>query len=167
MDYNARMTDIMREWQIETGAEVIDVDAASAWAIDTGKYKRKPPSMQQLCKQDMKRALQHSHYTDPQGSKVRTMHAVKLAFVGEQRPLYIDIRTAKPDIMQMSFDQNFERIANDVRRHSIETQSYDNNNPYGATLTLFNYDFNQHAKDARMSGEYDDSYNDEDDEGLD
>lgn len=166
MDYNTRMNDIMQEWQIEHGVETIDLDAASVWAVETERYQRKPPTMQQMCKQDMRRALQQSHYTDAQGNKVRTKHAVKIDFEGEQLRLYIDIRTAKPDIMQKSFDQNWERIANDVKRHSIDTQSYDNNNPYGGTITSFDYDFNQHAEDARMSGEYDDSYNDED-EGLD
>lgn len=170
MDYNVRMADIMREWQIETGAEVIDVEAASVWACETGKYQRKPPSQQQLCKQDMKRALQHSHYTDAQGNKVRTMHSVRLSFKGEQQKLsfYVDMRTAKPEIMQTSFDQNHERIANDVKRHSVEKQSYDLNNPYGAMLTAYDYDFNQYAEDARMSGEYDDDYDDEDeDDDLD
>lgn len=169
MDYNVRMADIMREWQIETGADAIDVDAASAWACETGRYQRKPPSQQQLCKQDMKRALQHSYYTDPQGNRVRAMHAVRLPYKGEQQELtfYIDVRTAKPNITQMSFDQNFERIANDVKRHSVEKQSYDLNNPFGAVLREYDYDFNQYAEDARMSGEYDDSYEDDEDEGLD
>ncbi|MBD0369432.1 MAG: hypothetical protein ICV60_01155 [Pyrinomonadaceae bacterium] len=167
MDYNTRMADIMREWQMETGADAIDVDAASAWAIETGRYQRKPPSMQQLCKQDMKRALQHSRYTDPQGNVIRTMHAVRLPYHGEQLTFYIDIRVAKPDITQMSFDQNFQRIGNDVKRHSIEKHSYDINNPYGATLPAYDYDFNQHAEDARMSGEYDDTYEDDGDDELD
>jgi hypothetical protein len=37
---------------------------------------------------------------------------------------------------------------------------------YGATLPLFDYDFTAQAEDARMSGEYDDTY-DEDEDDLD
>jgi hypothetical protein len=164
MDFNSRMNDIMREWQAEHQAEVVDIDAAAAWAIKTKRYQRIPPTMEQMCKNDMRRALQHSHYTDPQGNKVRTKHPVKLEVQGEQLTFWVDIRTAKPDLMQKSFDQNHSRIANDVKRHSIDKQSYDVNNPYGESLLPYNYDFNQHAEDARMSGKYDDSFDEEDDD---
>lgn len=47
-------------------------------------------------------------------------------------------------------------------------QSYDDNNRYGATLPLFDYNFNHVAADARMTREYDDSYDDDEDlEDLD
>jgi hypothetical protein len=167
MEFHTRMNDIMKEWQIEHGADAVDIDAAAAWAVHTKRYQRLPPTMEQMCKQDMRRALQQSHYIDPQGNKVKTKHAVKLEVKGEQLRLYIDIRDAKPEIMQKSFNQNWERIGNDVKRHSIDKQSYDNNNPYSATLDTFDYDFNQHAEDARMSGEYDDSYDDDEGEDLD
>lgn len=60
-----------------------------------------------------------------------------------------------------AFERDYEGTKNDVRRTSVEMQSYDDNNPYGATLPVFNYDLRQVAADARMSGEYDDSYDDD------
>ena len=161
--YQARMFDIMQEWAIEAGADAIDVDRASDWAIAKGRYRRIPISTKQQCMQDMRRSLQQSTYADPQGNKVRTMHAVR-NYLGEQLTLWVDVRTAKPDLMQQAFEQSHSGIANDVKRHSIEKQSYDLNNPYGVTLPAFDYDFNQHAEDARMSGEYDDSYDEDDPE---
>ena len=73
----------------------------------------------------------------------------------------------KPDLMQEALRQTWEGIANDVRRHAIEKQSYDLNNLYGAQLSLFDYDFTAQAEDARMTGEYDDSYNEDFDDELD
>lgn len=166
MAFYARMFDIMQEWAIVHGADSIDVDKASDWALRTGKYQRLPISAKQQCMQDMRRSLQQSAHIDPQGNKVRTMHAVR-DYKGEQMTLWIDVRTAKPDLMQEAFKQSHDGIANDVKRHSIEMQSYDLNNPYGATLTPYDYDFNQHAEDARMTGEYDDSYDDDLDDDLD
>jgi hypothetical protein len=72
--------------------------------------------------------------------------------------VYVDPRTAKPDQMFEAFKQNLEAIKNDVRRHAIETRSYDLNNIYNATLPLFDYDMSQVAKDAMLTGEYDDTY---------
>lgn len=167
MTFNQRMLDIMQEWQTEHEADAIDIDAAAKWAVEMKKYQRTPPTMEQQCRIDMRRALQQSHYIDAQGNKVRAKHAVKLEYNGEQLTLYIDSRTAKPDLMQRTFDQIWQAIGNDVKRHSIEKQSYDLNNPYGETLSLYDYNFNAQADEARMSGEYDDNFDDEDDEGLD
>ena len=104
------------------------------------------------------------------GNKVRTTHAIR-NYKGEQLELpgtiWIDVRTAKPDLVQEVFQQEWDGVANYVKRHAIETQSYDRNNPYGATLLPFEYDFTAQAEDAKMSGEYDDSYDDDFDEDLD
>ncbi len=74
----------------------------------------------------------------------------------------VDPRTAKPDQMYEAFQQSLSAIKNDVKRHSIETNSYDLNNIYNATLPMFDYDFNQVAADAKLTGEYDDNYEDDD-----
>lgn len=162
--YNAKISDLMEEWAIQNGADAIDVDQASDWALETGRYTRPPISTKQQCMQDMRRALQQSTYVDPQGNKVRTMHAIK-KYKGQQLTLWVDVRTGKPDMVKDAFQQNWDGIANDVKRHSIEKQSYDLNNPYGTTLPMFDYNFNQQADEARLSGEYDDSYDDDDPDG--
>src|SRR6266705_1010502 len=168
--YNQRLLDLCQEWQDETGSDVIDVDAVSDWALAKGRYQRLPISAKQQCMSDLRRSLQQSTYKDLQGNEVRTMHAVR-NYQGEQMELpitiWIDSRTAKPDLMQEALQQIWDGIANDVRRHAIETQSYNLNNLYGAQLSLFAYDFTDQAEDAKMSGVYDDTYKDDFDEELD
>lgn len=166
MSYSDQVYRMMQDWAAETGADSFDVDKASDWAIETDRYTKPPISAKQQCMQDMRRVLQQLRYTDPQGNKVRTMHAIR-NYKGEQMTLWVDARVAKPDLMQEAFTQSHGGIGNDVKRHSIEKQSYDLNNPYGATLPDYNYDFTQVAEDAKMSGEYDDSYDDDFDEDLD
>jgi hypothetical protein len=111
---------------------------------------------------DIRRALQGATYIDAQGNEVRSKHALR-QLVGDQMELlpitvYVDPRTAKPDQMKDVFQQSWEGIANDVKRHAIEKQSYDLNNPYSVTLDLFDYDFTKLADEAKMSGKYDDNY---------
>ena len=163
--YTMQIKDIMAKWAEENGTDMMDVERASEWAVKSGLYAKKPISPEKQCAQDMRRVLQSDMYIDPQGNEIRTMHAVK-GYKGQQTSLYVDIRIAKPDIMEDVFRQNYGRIINDVKRHAIEKQSYDLNNPYGKTLPLFDYNLNGYAEEAKISGEYDDTYdeNEEDEE---
>ena len=76
--------------------------------------------------------------------------------------VYLDPRTAKPDLMEEAFRQSLDAIKNDVKRHAIEKHSYDLNKIYNATLPMFDYDFNRFAEEAKMTGEYDDNYEPDD-----
>ena len=158
--FSSDLTQIMEEWAQVNGTDTIDVDQAAEWAVSTGRYQREPISPENQCKLDMRRALRQATYLDPQGNKVRRMHALR-GWKGEQTTLWVDVRIGKPDVMKEVFEQSWMGIANDVKRHAIEKQSYDLNNPYGELLPMFDYNFNQQADEARLSGEYDDSYNDD------
>ena len=164
MSFNDDMVKIAEEWQEREGASAIDAEAAADYALKTRQYDRQPPTQRELCIRDMRHALQHVKYVDAQGNEVRAKHALKI--VGEQMSLpiivYVDPRTAKPGPMEEAFRQSLDAIKNDVRRHAIEKRSYDLNNIYNATLPLFDYNFNQVAEDAMMTGEYDDTYEEDD-----
>jgi hypothetical protein len=164
MTFIEEMVKIAEDWQEQEGASAIDVEAAVDYALKNKLYRRQPPSQRELCLRDMRRALQQVKFVDAQGNEVRAKHALRI--MGEQMVLplivYVDPRTAKPDLMHEAFKQNLDAIKNDVRRHAIEKHSYDLNNIYNATLPLFDYDFNQVAEDAMMTGEYDDTYEPDD-----
>ncbi len=165
MSFNEKMVGIADEWAEQEGASAIDPEAAADYALKHGLYRRKPPTQRELCIRDMRRALQQAKHVDAQGNEVRSKHALRM--VGEQLELpiiivYVDPRTAKPDLMAEAFRQSLDAIKNDVKRHSIETHSYDLNNIYNATLPLFDYDFTQIAEDAKMTGKYDDNYEPDD-----
>jgi hypothetical protein len=164
MTFYDKMVEIAHEWAELEGASAIDAEAAADYALKKRLYQRQPPTQRELCIRDMRRALQQAKYTDAQGNEVRAKHALRI--VGEQMELpiivYVDPRTAKPDLMEQAFQQSLDAIKNDVRRHAIEVKSYDLNNIYNATLPLFDYDFTQVAEDAKMTGEYDDTYEPDD-----
>jgi hypothetical protein len=164
MSFNDDLVRFAHEWAEQEGAAAIDAVAAADYALEHGLYQRHPPTQRELCIRDMRHALQQAKFTDAQGNVVRAKHALRV--VGEQMEfpfiVYVDPRTAKPDQMFEAFKQSLEAIKNDVKRHSIEKHSYDLNNIYNTTLPLFDYDFNQVAEDAKLSGEYDDSYEEDD-----
>jgi hypothetical protein len=160
MSFYDEMLQIADDWAEQEGASAIDVEAAVDYALKNRLYQRQPPTQRELCARDMRRALQQAKFVDAQGNVVRAKHALRI--IGEQMDLpliiYVDPRTAKPDQMYEAFRQSLEAIKNDVKRHSIEKHSYDLNNIYNATLPLFDYDFRLIAEEAKMTGEYDDSY---------
>lgn len=164
MSFYEKMVEFAEEWAEQEGAAAIDAEAAADYALQRKLYQRQPPTQREMCIRDMRRALQQAKFPDAQGNLVRAKHALRV--VGEQMDLpliiYVDPRTAKPDQMYEVFKQNLEAIKNDIKRHSIEKHSYDLNNIYNATLPLFDYDFNSIAEDARLTGEYDDSYEEDD-----
>lgn len=154
---------ILSDWQAENDTNVIDFKACSVWANETGRYQKPPIPPEKQCEAELRRVVKRATYTNARGEKIRIYGAARLSYLGEQLPLfYVDMRIAKPDVAKDVFDHNYERIKNDVRRHSIEKQSYDDFNPYAAQLPFYDYDFNQSAEDARMTGEYDDSYEEDD-----
>ncbi len=174
MNYLNYLNGVMDKWAEGAATDVIDVDRASDYAIENNLVNRVPMTLKQQVMRDMRRALRTATYVDPQGNKVRAKHALR-KYVGQQLELpvefpnvvYIDSRTAKPDYMDEAFNQTLYGVENVVKRHAIEKQSYNLNNPYGATLRPSQYDFTQAAKDATMSGEYDDTYKDDDDDDDD
>jgi hypothetical protein len=161
MSYEQQIASIMEEWLVENNEDKVDADAASEWAVLTGRYQRKPISEKEMCKQDMLKVLQKARHTDPQGRKVKTRYSLK--FVGEQRVLqviYLDVRTAKPSEMHQSFTQHFDRLGNGVHRHATDVSSYNDNNIYRQQIPLFDYDMSNFVELHAESTEYDDDYDD-------
>ncbi len=159
---NNQMLTLMERWKDATGSRQLDFEAFSVWAVSNKLYDRRPISAEKQCENEARRAVRQAHHLNPQGVKVRTYRTFPLTYKGEQLLMeYVDVREAAPDIAQKAFDYDYTRIENDVKRHSIEKLSYDDNNMFGAILESYSYDFNEVAEGARMTGEYDDSYDDE------
>src|SRR5438132_3715230 len=111
MSFYEEMLKIADDWAEQEGASAIDAEAAADYALQHRLYQRQPPTQRELCIRDMRRALQLAKFVDAQGNEVRAKHALR-TFVGEQLELpiivYVDPRTAKPDLMQEAFGQNLE-----------------------------------------------------------
>ncbi len=157
------MSELMYAWQQENNTDVINYKEASRWATENKLFQAEPISPQKQCENEMRNAIKRATWVNPQGRRVRIYGVPRLKVEGEQLTLFpVDMRITNPAMAKAVFDSNFDGIGNDVKRHSIEKQSFDDNNKFGATLPTYNYDFNHFAEDARLNGEYDDSYDEDD-----
>lgn len=146
---------IVHEFMIEFGTETVSLEAVAKWAIRTGRWQRPPKTQEQICKDELARALRSERHIDPQGRLVRTMHSIKIE--GADRPLWEweDIRTAQPERMRTAFSQRRQGILADVLRHKDDVDSYNANNMYNAQLPLFDYNFNLDIEEGSLPTDYD------------
>jgi len=158
--YPRKLEDIMQQWKEEHNAPAVLLKLAAEWAVKNNLFQGKPISVEEQCEREMRRVLQQQRYTDPQGRNPRTKLAVKIEYEGRQQTLWVDVRYDKPVLIETAFEQNHKRIENDVKRESMEVQSFNDNNKFGYQMKLFDYNLNPIANDARSSGVYDDTYDD-------
>lgn len=164
--YDTQLLNIIEDYAREHGVDEVDLDGVSEWAIETGRYQRPTISMQKQCRKEMADAMRKAKYTDAQGRiDVRTKHAVRIKIKGEQKSLvvWVDIRTAKPNSMRESLRQGRKAMANDAIKHNTYLESYNDNNLFGAKLPTFDYNLNMDLAEGKLSDEYDDEYNEDDD----
>jgi hypothetical protein len=145
-----KSTDLIRLWQNLNNTEEIDYTAIKKWADKT------PPTLEEMCEADLRRAVKKATWINPRGEKVRIYGIPRIIFEDEVLTLApVDMRYAKPEMAKNVQDANYKGIGNDVKRHSIETRSYNENNPYGTDLLPFyDYDFNPSAQEALTTGQY-------------
>src|ERR1700733_5966964 len=140
--FTQRMQELAQEYMQEFGVDTIELEEVSSWAVATGRYQRKPVSMIQQCRRELADALRVQSYTDPQGREIRKMHPVRIREKEHQMVIWADIETAKPEHMKISFSQSRQGISADCVAHNTIVESFNDNNRYGATLELFDYNFN-------------------------
>lgn len=149
-----QLQSIVHDYMEEFGVDEVDLDVVAQWALDTGRYQRKPLDMLKQCKRELSRALRSEHHVDPQGREVRTMHPVRVKDGPEQLVIWADIRNAKPSHMRVSLQQRRQAILRDCYRHSVDTESYNDNNTFKVTLPLFSYDFNTDLDELKLPTDY-------------
>jgi hypothetical protein len=132
----------------------VDLDEVADWAVRTGRYQRPPLSVVQQCKRELARTCREEYHTDPQKREVRSLHPIRIKEADKQMVIWADIRTARPNHMRISLQQRRRGIAADVRQHWTDWGAYNDNNVHGATLPLFDYNFNPDLEESQFSGEW-------------
>lgn len=166
MSYDQQIQEIMEDWLIEHDRDAVDADAAAEWGIETDRFKREPPSMKEMLKQDMLRVLRKGRHTDKQGRIVKTRYSMR--YIDEQGVLktkHLDLRISKPAEQHESFTQHFDRLGKGVHRHAIDVSSYNDNNLYNQQIPLFDYDMSKFVALSSEATEYNDDYDDSYDGG--
>lgn len=153
-----QLQSIIHDYMKEFGSESIDMETVAEWAVETGRYRREPVSIIRRCKQELSRACRAERFVDPQGREVRRMHPARLPFGDDDTiVIWADITKAKPAHMRISFQQRRQSMVGDAKQHHTDVESYNDNNPYGVTLPLFNYNLDTDLAELEMPTEYPDT----------
>ncbi len=158
-----RHQQIVHDYMQEHNVTEVNLEDVAAWAVRTGRYQRRQPSLEKLCQRELSQALRAETYIDPQGREVRVMHPVRY----EQGVLWATIQDAPPNHMRISLQQRRQAILADCRRHKIDWESYNANNKFSAQLPLLDYNFNPDLEELDYPTVYPDARPDLDDEDDD
>lgn len=150
-----RLQEICDDYAAEHGVAVLDLEDVSRWAISTGRWVEATTTPQKRCKRELAAALRRAHHVDPQNRQPRTWHAALVEDPdGQIRWEWADMRTAEPKHMHLSQQYGRRQVLDHCRQHKLVTDSYNDNNPYGAELAPTDYNFNLDLEEEAYSTEY-------------
>jgi hypothetical protein len=146
---------LIEQYKQTFGVEEIDTTEVAQWAYGQHIWQPTPVNPVQILARQLSRALRQEYYIDPQGREVRKNHHVHVEQEdGSQLDLWIDHRTAQPSQMRLSFQQRRQGILADCKQEKLDFDSYNDNNPYGATLQQMDFDFNKDLEELTQPTEY-------------
>jgi len=113
----------------------------AAWALRTRRWAPQPSTLIDRCARELADALRAEYVTDPQGRRVRAMHAATIPDArGEQQTLWADIRTASREHMEVAFQQRRRQVVADCHQLKVDLDSYNENARPSSQLVLI-FDF--------------------------
>jgi len=150
---------VIKYWQNKTNRHDVDYEEVRQFAKDNDLLPVKVATEDEQIDALLHRAVKNEKWQNPKGHKVRVFGIPRLFIDGEMVTLPpVDMRYARPDAAKAVLDANYEGAVNDVKRVEIEWESYNDNNPFQATLPGYDWDLRGFAEEARATGVYDDSF---------
>jgi len=128
------------------------------WAIENGMWEARRGSAVKQCAKELAHALREEYFTDPQGRRVRRMHALRdmrAMPIGRERQtmLWVNIFDAEEEQMQAAFQQRRMQVVGDCRQLKTDVDSYNDNNKHGARIQM-TFDFRDDLAELEQPAEY-------------
>ncbi len=124
MTYNDQMLGIVEQYRAAGESWPASTRQIAAWGVERKILVPHPSSIVKRFADDIACAMREDYITDPQGRTVRAKHAARILKDGEQMTLWEDIRTAKPQHMQIAFQQRRQQIVGDCRQLKTDVDSF-------------------------------------------
>ena len=134
------------------GVEEVDPNAVAEWAYGKGFWKMLPVDPVRVLRREISQALRGEYHEDPQNREVRKNHPVFDSKTG--KVFWVDITKAKPEQMRLSFSGHRNRILTECRQLSLDFDSYNDNNPFGASLPPIEFNFTRDIEESKMPLQY-------------
>jgi hypothetical protein len=124
IEQNQRIVDQYREAGQSWPATSTDI---ARWAIDKQLWQIHPGAIVRQCADQIANAMREEFYKDPQGRRVRLLHAAPYPKNGRQYLLWDDMRTASNKHMHAAFQNRRQQIVMDCHQLQMDTDSYNQN----------------------------------------
>jgi len=122
------------------------------WVVMNNGYQAPLLNPVKLCAREIAGALREETFVDPQGRRVRRNYTVPTVNArGEQQLMWID-SSAAPKQMHRALQTSRDRILDDCRHLKTDTDSYNENNRYGASIHI-SFDFTNDLKELDAASE--------------
>jgi len=153
-------------WQNKTGSHDVDYDAVRQFIRDEGFLDDlQPISVDEQIDTLLHRVVRTETFLTERGRRVRKFGVPRWKIGSEVITLPpTDMRYAAPDIAKTIFDANFDSGVNVLKRVAIEEDEYRQYSLFGDNFDLPERNWNLEAviQEARESGVYDDSFDEDD-----
>ncbi len=124
LEQNQRIVDQYRESGQPWPATSTDI---ARWAIDKHLWQIHPGAVVRQCADQIANAMREEFYTDPQGRRVRLLHAAPYPKNGRQYLLWDDMRTASREHMHAAFQNRRQQVVRDCYHLKLDADSYNQN----------------------------------------
>ena len=135
---------LFSRYQEEVGVtDLTSLKDVGVWALDKRLWQPERAGQLRQFSAELARALREEFYTDPQGRRVRTKHAVRIPPAqagGEQQSLWGDIRTMNRKQMARSAQQRRQGIVADCFHLKTDVDSFNDNRSADDPIQL-SFDF--------------------------
>ena len=124
---NDFLQEIVRKYKADGNEWPATTREIAQWAIDNKLWVPQPSAIVGQCADQLGRAMRDEFIMDPQGRKVRALHAAVFGSGPEQHSFWDDIRTATPKFMEVAFQGRRRQIVGDCRQLKKDVDSYNEN----------------------------------------
>ncbi len=151
------LQDIVNDYIAAGNPWPADRRTLGAWAIRHDRWNPPVRCLIDQCAKDLAEAMRLELEKDPQGPTVRAKHCAKISVMDGrgkliQKTLWFD-RSAKPNLMHRSLQQRSRGILGDCTQLKTDQDSYNDNNPFGATIQM-SFNFEHDLADLEQDTEY-------------
>jgi hypothetical protein len=168
--YMAYLLEQYQKAHPEDDPALIEPHLIAQWATDKGLYKRPPIPPEERLRRELSRYLKSEYIVDPQDRHVRKHHCVVYTVDTpdglKRRSRWWQIYSAPPKEMRAALTLRRAMMVSDAVQLSIDFDSYNDNNNFGATLEAMDYNLNEDVREKRLPTRYPEGPEDDDEEEV-
>ena len=160
---NAKMLYIVEQYKKfhpEEASEPTEPFKVAAWAYRKGLWKRPPVDPEEVLRKEIARALGNEFIVDAKGRDIRKNHAIMVDVRTpdgiKRRSRWYTIYEAPPNHIKVAFQFRRRAALSDVMQLTLDFESYNDFNKFGAMLEPMDFNFNKDIEENAQPPEWPD-----------